>query len=408
MHAEALPKITLEAVATDEGIRFDKGRVALSEPATYSDASDVPGQSNPAPLLAFLAHYKLHTLLKKQGRFKASSNEYPWVRQLWDLIKNCGKKQHCWVDTVFGKSKSPNRCNIHKVIKVSGQRSQTASLAPNAPAPDEIELILDGGPLVSEDQLRGFLSQLGALKKTGPQPAGGEGRTASTAPTGADGSAQGERRAAGSGGTLSVPFVSCAHVQEDLAAECLRRLDANHRLQIRWLGMGMQYGCLHLESLLKKLARSSGAYNISVFVAMLAPRWPDLDKLRAGWKTGVGERYERLRALRNEYRRQASGSKRRVAIEIGTYKYVTNWLGMVVDDEVFYLTLCSWKERVPGGGQRELVGWENPCILVRDDGRGGIESQVARGFLSWFEYAFNSSRHAPAKRAVKGKPGKEP
>ena len=195
MHAEALPKITLEAVATDEGIRFDKGRVALSEPATYSDASDVPGQSNPAPLLAFLAHYKLHTLLKKQGRFKASSNEYPWVRQLWDLIKNCGKKQHCWVDTVFGKSKSPNRCNIHKVIKVSGQRSQTASLAPNAPAPDEIELILDGGPLVSEDQLRGFLSQLGALKKTGPQPAGGEGRTASTAPTGADGSAQGERRA---------------------------------------------------------------------------------------------------------------------------------------------------------------------------------------------------------------------
>ena len=170
----------------------------------------------------------------------------------------------------------------------------------------------------------------------------------------------------------------------------------------------MQYGCLHLESLLKKLARSSGAYNISVFVAMLAPRWPDLDKLRAGWKTGVGERYERLRALRNEYRRQASGSKRRVAIEIGTYKYVPNWLGMVVDDEVFYLTLCSWKERVPGGGQRELVGWENPCILVRDDGRGGIESQVARGFLSWFEYAFNSSRHAPAKRAVKGKPGKEP
>ena len=284
MIAEKQAKIALEAKTVRGGVRLSKSRVALSEeecPVVVSKPGDLPSRYNPVPLLRFFALWKLHSIQKKPESFHASSEDYKWATQLYDLIKNCGKKETCWLERVFGSHRNaPRVCLVHKVIRAfkDGRECVVAS-AKNAPAPDEIRLVLDGTPAEAESELIDFLQRLGGAEEKLALPDSNECETPPMAgPLAADPDSDGNQQ-----GHQFRSFPNCGIAQHDFGMQCVNRLGKAGKLTIKWLGMGMEFGEHYLRELLEQLTSLSAKCEIKVQVAMLDPAWEGVRHLNIKW-----------------------------------------------------------------------------------------------------------------------------
>jgi hypothetical protein len=400
-------KIILEATTAHGGVRLAKTRVALlqDESPIVPSPHDLPSRYNPVPLLTFFAHCKLHALLSNEAPFQARSRSCKWAIQLYDLIKNCGKKQTCWLEKVFGSRRTaPHVCAVHRVITAfKDGREHVVALAATAPRPDEIELRLDGMPADGERGLREFLQRLAANGGIETSPPSLRHDTAPVAaPSAIDAGASVDRYSLPEQlqGMISLRFPKFNLAHNDFERECLKRLVATRKLDIKWLGTGMEYGAPILPDLLQTLVGSVSECDIALSIAMLDSDWEFVRHLRPDWPDGVRKSYDKLMALAALYREQQHTlKKRKVSIAVRTYQYIPNWHGLVIDDSQFYVGLCSWKESVPGSGKIALAGAENPYVVLCAENRG-FESWLAAAFLGWFGYAFHWSANRRSNAQV--------
>jgi hypothetical protein len=408
MIAEEQAKIVLEARTTVSGVRLSKSRVTIfpEEPPVVAKPDELPRRYNLVPLLTFFAYYKLHALEGCQEAFQARAGGQKWVIQLYDLIKNCGKRETSWLEMVFGSHRTaPHICSVHRVITAfKDGREHVVALAATAPRPEQIELSLDGMRAESERELQEFLRRLSSSAgiETSPPSAKHDARRAKThSRIDAEGYVERYRLPEWLQGNASLWFPKFNLAHNDFERECLKQLIATHKLDVKWLGIGMEYGVPVLPGLLRRLVGSVSECEITVSIAMLDPDWEYLEHLRPDWPGGVRKSYDRLMALVTLYReQQRTLKKRKVSIGVRTYEYIPNWHGLAINDSQFYVGSCSWEETVPGSGEVILTEAINPYIALSPES-GGFEAWLAVTFRTWFNYAFHwSDNSRTGKQAV--------
>lgn len=166
------------------------------------------------------------------------------------------------------------------------------------------------------------------------------------------------------------------------ARECLSRLRQTKNLEIKWLGMAMQFGEPFLPDLLERLTESVTECEIRVLIAMLDPKWEAVRAFNPGWPAHAGVNHESLIDLENKFTR--SDGTKRVSVTTHLYRYVPNWHGFVIDDSLFFISFCSWRKQ-------RLQGAENLYALI-DPGKNAFEKRIATAFSGWFDVAFNQSQ----------------
>ncbi len=398
-------QIVLEAKINRGTVRLSKSRVALfqDENPVVLKPYDLPSRYNPVPLLVFFARCKLHFLQRRDGPFQVRSEGQKWVVQLYDLINNCGKRETCWLEKVFGSPRAaPNVCSIHRVVAAfKDGREHVVALAATAPNPDQIQLSLEGRPAESETELRQFLQRLGGEETAASPESMDHDWTSSPtlsglnvqASTNADGLPEHLK------GKVSLRFPKFNFAHNEIEQECFRALGATHRLDIKWLDAGMEYGAPILPDLLRTLVDSVSECDIAISIAMLDPGWKHLGYLHPDWPDEVRKSYDKLSALAALYREHRGLGKRKVSIVVHGYEYVPNWHGLAINDSQFYLGICSWKQAVPGSSRKVLAAAENPYVVLSAE-RGGFEAWLTAAFRGWFEFAFNWSARTAAKKRV--------
>ncbi len=411
MSTDLQTKIALDVRIAGGMVRVLKSRVSLfpDEAPLVRRSYDLRGRYNPVPLLKFLAHCKLRFLQNHEEPFQARSGRHKWVVQLYDLIKNCGKRETCWLEKVFGSHRTtPNVCAIHKIIAAFKEGHEyVVVLAATAPRPDQIELSVDGVPAESEPELHEFLQRLGGAMATLPAPA--EFGAPPTAPAAAPPSIAGNGEADQLDlpehlrGAVSLRFPKYNLVHHDVERESLRRLAAGPRLEIKWLSVRMEYTETILRDLLRTMVDSVAECDIRLSIAMLNPDWEYLRYFHPDWPDEARKTRRKLSELAALYReQQRTQKKRKVSIIVHEYEYVPNWHGVVLNDSRFYIGHCSWNEAVPGSGRKVFTGGENPYMLLCAE-KGGFERWLATHFLTWFDYAFHGSSNLGATQPPVGR-----
>jgi hypothetical protein len=407
MDADNQSKIALDVRIVEGTVRLSKSRVSIFQDETpvVRRPHDLRGRFNPVPLLTFFAYCKLHFIQNKEEPFQARSGDHKWVIQLYDLIKNCGKRETCWLEKVFGSHRTtPNVCAIHKIITpFKDGHEHVVALTASAPRADEIELSVEGTPAESEGELCEFLKLLGAGDEMATSPDSlGHRAAATVTPLAADADSSSnpydlpERFR----GSISLRFPKFNLVQHEFERACLRQLAATQQLEIKWLSVRMEYGDVILPDLLRTLVDSVPECEIKVLVALLSPDWPYLERLHPTWPDEVRKNCNKLRDLGALYReKQGALKKRKVTIVVREYEYIPNWHGVVMNDSRFFIGHCSWRESVPGSNEKVLTGGENPYMLLCAE-KGGFEGWLAEHFLGWFDYAFNWSSSVGKKQPV--------
>ncbi len=170
------------------------------------------------------------------------------------------------------------------------------------------------------------------------------------------------------------------------ARECLSRAPHTQKLRLRWLGMAMQFGGPFLPDLLRRITESASECEIELLIAMLDPDWIALRDFHPDWSGQAKTYYESLNRHREAF---SHGEGKNVSITICRYQYIPTLHGFVIDDSLFYISICSWFNNM-------LQGGENVYALVRPGEGREFDNRMAHAFNGWFEYAFGFERRQKA------------
>lgn len=175
---------------------------------------------------------------------------------------------------------------------------------------------------------------------------------------------------------LFVPHVFADFFETTAAMrdEILSRLDHDRRVTIKAMGLSMGHAWPFLINSLTNRFRA-GSEKIDLQIAMLDPSWPELTWVNPDWaaraRTNIDEieRYaELLRPVLT-----SSGS----TISLSVYAYMPNWHGVLINDEVLFLSTCFWRNGC-------LTGAENryELLFASDPHLGAPRTSQ---FRSWFD-----------------------
>lgn len=155
----------------------------------------------------------------------------------------------------------------------------------------------------------------------------------------------------------------------------------NNRVDIKWLGMGMDYGVPMLDDIISRLKSESVARKVTLNICMLDPEWEQLPAINNTWPHKGQSAIQSLSSL---YHRMTSDVQDpQVTLFVHLYRHMPNWHGFIVDDRYLYLSECSW------GGER-LLGGENEYELIDKRESDASRKKIER-FLGWFTYCSQQS-----------------
>lgn len=166
----------------------------------------------------------------------------------------------------------------------------------------------------------------------------------------------------------------------DAALEFRKRVEENAKkkkevVDIKWLGMAMDYGVPMLDDIIRCLKEESSVKKISLNICMLDPKWERLSEINETWPQ---KSISAITVLTSLYKSIEGNQHPEVKLTVHLYRHMPNWHGFMVDNRYLYLSECSWK------GER-LLGGENEYELVDRQENDASKKKIYK-FLGWFNY----------------------
>lgn len=161
-------------------------------------------------------------------------------------------------------------------------------------------------------------------------------------------------------------------VAADMRAVALRRAGKdNFRLDA--IGMSMGHAWTLISGVLDTLLRDTNARNIQINISMLDPTWPELHQLNPGWAARAPANHTAI--VDYIARHQNDFNQRHWTFALHTYRHMPNWHGICLDDQVLFLSTCSWQSAELTGGENEYERLER--------GSGDKNDRLFAIFRSW-------------------------
>jgi hypothetical protein len=164
------------------------------------------------------------------------------------------------------------------------------------------------------------------------------------------------------------------------------------RVDIKWLGMGMDYGAPMLDDIISCLKSESFDIKVALNICMLDPEWEHLPAINDTWSHKGRSAIQSLSSL---YDRLTGDDQRlQVTLDLHLYRHMPNWHGFMIDDRYLYLSKCSWD------GER-LLGGENEYELIDKTESDGSRREI-ECFMGWFNYCSKDSLNLSEIKLMKG------
>lgn len=172
-------------------------------------------------------------------------------------------------------------------------------------------------------------------------------------------------------------FRNISAASDDLRKKLEEAAGAKGNAEIKWLGMGMDYGAPFLDDIIEKNLERSNPYKLAIKICMLDPDWDALENINDSWTTHTYER--RIQKAYSRIVRQGMGD--RIQLELNLYRHMPNWHGVLLNERFLYLSECTWSG---GKRNRKLVGGENEYEIFDIYGSERDRKMIAK-FSGWFE-----------------------
>lgn len=162
---------------------------------------------------------------------------------------------------------------------------------------------------------------------------------------------------------------------ESMRNEISRRIEEGRPVSIRALGISMGHAWTFLTSSVTSRIQKDGK-QIDLQIAMINPAWEELSKINADWVARARTNYEEIERHASLMlpHLKSSGS----SISLSVYSHMPNWHGVLIDDDILFLSACKWSNDTLFGGENRYE------IVLASDTIGGYAK--IDHFRSWFDY----------------------
>jgi transcriptional regulator with XRE-family HTH domain len=157
----------------------------------------------------------------------------------------------------------------------------------------------------------------------------------------------------------------------DMRSKVSELVETGAPIDIKWIGLTMEYGAPVLIDLVSELERHNLLGQWSVEIAMIDPDWRRVDRINPTWKTQLSANVERL-----------IDSLPKDKSKVYFYDEAPSVHGFLINDRYLYESYCSWRKL---GSKLRLFGGENPYEYFDIQEQGDPQWRGAN-FLGWLNY----------------------
>jgi hypothetical protein len=157
----------------------------------------------------------------------------------------------------------------------------------------------------------------------------------------------------------------------DMRSRVSKLFETNSPINIKWIGMTMEYGAPALIDVISDLEKRHFLKRLSIEVVMLDPKWKGARRLNALWPEQISVNASKLAAalpFENS--------------ELSVFDEAPGIHGFLINDRHLYVSRCSWKDM---GGDLRMFGGENPYEYF-DIQLRGESAWEGRNFVGWLRY----------------------
>lgn len=159
----------------------------------------------------------------------------------------------------------------------------------------------------------------------------------------------------------------------DMRSKVSELIKTGAPINIKWIGLTMEYGAPVLIDLVSELERHDLLGQWSVEIAMIDPDWHGVDRINPTWKTQLSANVDRL-----------IDSLPKGKSKVYFYNEAPSVHGFMINDRHLYESYCSWRKL---GSKLRLFGGENPYEYfdVQEQGDPWWRGANFSGWLNYFE-----------------------
>lgn len=175
----------------------------------------------------------------------------------------------------------------------------------------------------------------------------------------------------------NITFGEFYDVSLEMKKIILEELKSKNKIKIRAIGMSMGHAWQFFYNTLNPiLTNPNDSSLVELEIAMLNSSWADLESINPYWR----QKSNTNRDLISQFIHisEANINQKKWSIKLYSYSYMPNWHGVLINDNILYLSTCYWKDNL-------LQGGENPYEFIKSDGTKETELKISH-FLNWFNH----------------------
>lgn len=168
-------------------------------------------------------------------------------------------------------------------------------------------------------------------------------------------------------------FFDAAQAMKSAIIEYAKR---KRHVRIRALGMSMGHAWPFLINILQPLLDSNVQCSINLEIAMLDSKWQQLEKINPNWKAKSETLYDEINRFSKANLEKLNAKQWHISVVV--YSHMPNWHGILLDEELLFLSTCFWRDG-------KLTGAENQYELYRSSDKQLGVHRISQ-FVTWFDY----------------------